>query len=99
MMDKKPQGDCDQVVSCDDKVAMVKWYDNRPVIMASNFTGVVKLSGVDEVQWWNKKRVQFVMVLHPEAVQLHNEAVGGIDLLDQLVSLYRTDIRSKKVDP
>ncbi|KAL7396481.1 hypothetical protein ABVT39_006460 [Epinephelus coioides] len=92
-MAKKPRGSCDEVVSCDGKVALVKWYDNRPVLMASNFVGVGRM---DEVQRWDKKKAQFVMVSRPEVVKLYNEAMGGVDLLDQLVSLYRTEIRSKK---
>lgn len=45
-MDKKPQGSCDEVVSRDAKVALVKWYDNRPVLMASNFVGVGRMDEV-----------------------------------------------------
>uniref|UniRef100_A0A3B4CEN1 PiggyBac transposable element-derived protein domain-containing protein n=1 Tax=Pygocentrus nattereri TaxID=42514 RepID=A0A3B4CEN1_PYGNA len=92
-MAKKPRGSCDEVVSRDGKVALVKWYDNRPVLMASNFVGV---GTMDEVQRWDKKKAQFVMVSRPEVVKLYNDAMGGDDLLDQLVSLYRTEIRSKK---
>ncbi|KAL7880514.1 hypothetical protein SRHO_G00027680 [Serrasalmus rhombeus] len=92
-MAKKPRGSCDEVISRDGKVALVKWYDNRPVLMASNFVGV---GTMDEVQRWDKKKAQFVMVSRPEVVKLYNDAMGGVDLLDQLVSLYRTEIRSKK---
>ncbi|XP_041827207.1 piggyBac transposable element-derived protein 3-like [Melanotaenia boesemani] len=92
-MAKKPRGSYDEVVSCDRKVGLVKWYDNRPVVMASNFVGVGRQ---DEVRRWDKKKAQFVMVSRPEVVKLYNEAMGGVDLLDQLVSLYRTEIRSKK---
>ncbi len=35
-------------------------------------------------------------VSHPEVVKLYKEAIGGVVLLDQLVSLYRTEIRSRK---
>lgn len=55
-MAKKPQGSCEEVVISDCKMALVKWYDNRPVAMASNFVGV---GGMDEVQCWNKKRPSF----------------------------------------
>lgn len=92
-MAKKPRGSCDEVVSRDGKVALVKWYDNRPVVMASNFVSVGRM---DEVQRWDKKKAQFLMVSRPEVVKLYNEAMGGVDLLDQLVSLYRTEIWSRK---
>lgn len=92
-MAKKPRGSCDEVVSHDGKVAMVKWYDNGPVVMASNFVGVGKM---DEVPRRDKKKAQFLMVSCPEVVKLYSEAMGGIDLLDQLVNVYRTEIRAKK---
>uniref|UniRef100_A0A8D0AN67 PiggyBac transposable element-derived protein domain-containing protein n=1 Tax=Sander lucioperca TaxID=283035 RepID=A0A8D0AN67_SANLU len=92
-MAKKPRGSCDEVVSRDGKVALVKWYDNRSVVMASNFVGVGRMN---EVQRWDKKKAQFLMVSRPEVVKLYNEAMGGVDLLNQLVSLYRTEIRSNK---
>lgn len=65
----------------------------RSVIMASNFVGV---GTMDEVQWWDKKQWRFFKVSRPEVVKLYNEAMGGVDLLNQLVSLYRTEIRSRK---
>lgn len=48
---------------------------------------------MDEVQWWDKKQARFLKVSHPEVVRLYNEAMGGVDLLDQL-GLYRTEIWS-----
>lgn len=93
MMAKMPQGSCDEAVSHDGKVALVKWFDSRSVVMASNFVGV---GTMDEVQRWDKKQGRFLKVSSPEVVKLYNEAMGGVDLLNQLVSLYRTEIRSRK---
>jgi hypothetical protein len=32
----------------------------------------------------------------PEIVSLYNKSMGGVDLLDQMISYYRTFIKSKK---
>ena len=56
-MPKKERRNYDEAISRDGKVALVKWYDNRPVVMASNFVGV---GTMDEVQQWNKKEARFV---------------------------------------
>uniref|UniRef100_A0A672KZ53 PiggyBac transposable element-derived protein domain-containing protein n=1 Tax=Sinocyclocheilus grahami TaxID=75366 RepID=A0A672KZ53_SINGR len=93
VMTKMPRGSCDEAVSRDGKVALVKWFDSRSVVMASNFVGV---GTMDEVQRWDKKQGRFLKVSRPEVVKLYNEAMGGVDLLNQLVSLYRTEIRSRK---
>jgi Transposase IS4 len=71
----------------------VKWYDNRSVVLASNFVGV---GNADEVRRWDKKTKSFVMVKRPEIVKQYNGSMGGVDKLDQLVSLYRTFIKSRK---
>lgn len=92
-MSKKGRGSHDEVRSRDGQVVLVKWFDNRPVVLASNFVGVGE---EDEVQRWEKKEAQMVMVKRPEVVQKYNEFMGGVDKLDQLISLYRTSIRSRK---
>ena len=43
---------CDQVVSKDGDVVLIKWVDNRSEIMVSNFVGV---GNVDTVKRWDKK--------------------------------------------
>lgn len=92
-MSRKERGNYEEVVSRDGRVVLVKWFDNRSVHMASNFVGVGR---TDDVQRWDKKQRTYVNVTRPEVVRLYNEAMGGVDLLDQLISLYRTEIRSKK---
>jgi hypothetical protein len=91
-MSKKERGNHD-VVSRDGKVVLVKWFDNRSVVLASNFVGV---GDEDEVARWQKKDGQFVTVKRPEVVKKYNKAMGGVDKLDQLISLYRIAIRSRK---
>lgn len=83
-MSKKMQGNHDEVRSRDGKVVLVKWFDNRSVMLASNFVGV---GDEDEVEKWDKKQRQFVKVKHPEVVKKYNKGMGGVDKLDQLISL------------
>ncbi len=91
-MSKKERGNHDEVQSRDGKVVLVKWFDNRSVVLASNFVGV---GDEDEVQRWNQKEKQYVKSKCPEVVKKYNKAMG-VDKLDQLISLYRIDIRSRK---
>lgn len=92
-MAKKGRGFSDSVVSCDNKVVVVKWQDNKPVLMASNFVGIGK---TDTAKRWDKKLKKYVDVTRPEIVALYNQGMGGVDLLDQLISYYRVFIRSRK---
>lgn len=52
-------------------MAMAKWYDNKPIVMASNFFGDISA----EV---GQKLTQFLMVLHPEMVKPYDEAIGSV---------------------
>ncbi|XP_068084155.1 piggyBac transposable element-derived protein 3-like [Anabrus simplex] len=90
---KKGQGSFDQVVSADGDVVVVKWMDNRSVALASNFVGSGEL---DVVERWDRVLKTYVKVSRPEIVRLYNHAMGGVDLLDQLIALYRIYIRSRK---
>ncbi|KAK9976447.1 hypothetical protein ABG768_021652 [Culter alburnus] len=81
-----------EAASRDGKVALVKWFDSRSVFIASNF---VVDGTMDEVQPWDKKQGRFLKVSCLEVVKLYNDAMVGVDL-NQLVSLCRTEIRSRK---
>ncbi|GBN67016.1 Retrovirus-related Pol polyprotein from transposon 297 [Araneus ventricosus] len=89
----KGRGFSQEITSLDGDVALVKWVDNRSVVLASNFLGINK---EDEVQRWSKESKSFIKVKRPEIVRRYNSGMGGVDLLDQLIALYRTNIRSKK---
>ncbi|KAL2098379.1 hypothetical protein ACEWY4_007586 [Coilia grayii] len=71
----------------------VKWYDNRPVTLLSTFLGANPNS---EVQRWDKKEKKIVHIRRPNIVSYYNRSMGGVDLLDSLLALYRIKIRSKK---
>lgn len=90
---KKERGFSDQVVSRDNNVVLTKWLDNRTVVLGSNFVGIGK---EDTVERWDKSSSSYVKIKRPEVVKLYNEAMGGVDLFDQFIGLYRIFIRSRK---
>lgn len=90
---QKGRGLADSVVSKDEKVVVVKWQDNKCVHLASNFVGI---GDTDSAKRWDKKSKKYVEVSRPEIVTVYNNGMGGVDLLDQLISYYRVFIRSKE---
>lgn len=72
---------------------VVKWYDNRSVTILSDYTGA---HPVTEVERWDRKKKMLLKVPRPAVVKIYNKNMGGVDLLDSLIALYRTKIRSKK---
>ncbi|KAF2899145.1 hypothetical protein ILUMI_07029 [Ignelater luminosus] len=75
------------------KLRAVKWFDNKPVSLASSFSSAypTKL-----IQRCDRKTKQDVTVVWPETVSTYNEFMGGVDLLDDLIAYYRIRMRSKK---
>ncbi|KAJ8348980.1 hypothetical protein SKAU_G00275690 [Synaphobranchus kaupii] len=72
---------------------VVKWYDNRSVTLLSDYTGAQPVTEVDR---WDRKRKMITKVPCPAVVKEYNKNMGGVDLLDSLIALYRNKIRSKK---
>ena len=74
------------------KITVVKWLDNRPVIIGANFD-------VDEcnktVQRWSKKCGRITLHV-PPVIQTYNMGMGGVDLMDSYVNSYRISVTSKK---
>lgn len=77
----------------DSNIGLVKWYDNKAVLLGSNFIA----SGIrDEVKRYDKKEKTYITINRPEIVKRYNQSMGGVDKHDQLVSFFRTFIKSKK---
>jgi hypothetical protein len=90
---KSGRGSNDSFVTDDEKVVVVRWYDNKCVNMASNFVGI---EPEDEVRRWDRKEGAYVMVKRPAIIRMYNSSMGGVDKSDFLIALYRTFIRSRK---
>ncbi|XP_063237795.1 piggyBac transposable element-derived protein 3-like [Bacillus rossius redtenbacheri] len=90
---KKERGFCEEVTNREENVTLTKWVDNKTVVMGSNFVGKGKTDIVDR---WSKTLKKYIPVERPEVVKLYNHGMDGVDLLDQLISYYRTFIKSKK---
>lgn len=74
-------------------VVAVKWFDNKCVTLLSNAYGVEPLSSVKR---YTKEAQQKVDVPCPSIVLAYNQAMGGIDLSDMLVHLYKTPMKSRR---
>lgn len=71
-------------------VRAIKWYDNRGVALATTFDSAQPMSHVTRFDRTSASRVE---VPCPRAVLTYNKFMGGVDLLDGLVSYYRIKIR------
>lgn len=85
------RGETQQFV-CND-IAIVKWKDNKSVLMASNCTGVGEAT---HVKRWDKNTKTYVNISAPTVIEQYNQKMGGVDILDQQIEYYRTFIKTRK---
>jgi len=90
---KQGRGSCDVLVRQDKKVAFVKWFDNKPINMASSVHAKIP---EDICRRWSKKEKKYVEVKRPSIVRAYNAKMGGVDLCDRMISFYRMKARTKK---
>ena len=76
----------------DGSVVCVKWNDNCPVTVASNYYGVYPIQKVER----RIKNEQKKTVDQPFLIKMYNKEMGGVDVCDRLLSSYRPRLRSRK---
>ncbi|KAJ8910560.1 hypothetical protein NQ315_008945 [Exocentrus adspersus] len=76
-----------------DGIVITKWFDNKPVLVASNFVGI---GTKDVCKRWDKASKNYIEVPRPESIKYYNNNMGGVDKVDFLLSIYRSYVRSKK---
>lgn len=93
LMRKEGRGTIDQSVRSDGQISVVKWFDNKPVLLISRKEGV---EPIDKCRRWCRIRRIFIDVDRPLVVQKYNSQMGGVDFLDRLISYYRISARTRK---
>ena len=87
-MKNKPKGSFETM--CDGTVHCVMWHDNSIVTIASNSLTEQPLSETKR-----RKKGGSIHVTVPASISGYNSGMGGVDLMDRLISAYRPKIRAK----
>lgn len=74
-------------------VSTVVWRDNKIVSLASTFAGQKPES---DVRRWDKQKSQYVNIKRPNVIGEYNRHMGGVDLLDSVMGIYKIRLRSKR---
>ena len=90
---KQGRGSFDYRTDMSSGLAVVKWLDNKCVHLCTNYVNPIETS---EVRRWDKSAKKYVQVTCPAVVKEYNKSMGGVDLSDMLISLYRTRIKTKR---
>lgn len=90
---KRGRGSFAQVVSNERKIAIVKWFDNECVTVASSYVDAHSSHNVLRYDKVIKTRQQ---VTCPNMIRHYNSRMEGFDLADMFIALYRTEMRSHR---
>lgn len=92
-MRRKSRAEYDHRFDKTNEILMVRWKDNNVCTIGTNFDTVEPLG---KVKRWCSTRKQKVDVDIPHVFQSYNKGMGGVDQMDQSLSLYRIAIKGKK---
>lgn len=87
------RGDFEETVNAERNVCVVKWKDNKSVLMTSTCLGA---QPVENVQRWDKSSKSYITVPCPNIVKKYNENMGGVDVSDQMLEAYRSWHKTRK---
>ncbi|XP_030257616.1 piggyBac transposable element-derived protein 3-like [Sparus aurata] len=77
----------------DAKLAVVKWADSKTVTLVSSCASV---NPVGQVRRYSKEEKKKISVPCPKIVSEYNTHMGGVDLADTMIALYRTPAKSHR---
>nr|CAH7718927.1 unnamed protein product [Callosobruchus chinensis] len=90
---KSGRGSFDHLVREDDRISIIKWYDNKPVYLTSSYCGI-EPEGV--CRRWSKADGKYIEIKQPAVVKEYNAKMGGVDLLDRVIGKYSMRNRTNK---
>ena len=92
-LEKEGRGSSDYRVDLNSDIVIVKWVDNSTVTVVSNYVGIQPES---VIQRWCREKKERCDVPCPRIVYVYNKKMGGVDLADMLISLYRIQANTKR---
>lgn len=90
---KNERGSMDSCIDKDSKLLGIRWKDNNIVTIFSNQYGIEPMKTIKR---YSAKEKKHVFIPQPFMIQMYNTYMGGVDLMDNIISNYQISIRGKK---
>lgn len=92
-LEKLGRGALDYRTDSNSGLVVAKWLDNKVVLVASNYIGIEPMGTISR---WDKSENKHKDIQCPSIVLSYNKSMGGVDLVDMLISLYRIKVKTKR---
>ena len=92
-LEKEGRGAMDYRTDNNSGIIITKWVDNKTLHLISNYVGIEPM---ESIQRWSKYEKRKVQVPCPQIVFAYNKAMGGVDLADMLILLYRIPVKTHR---
>ena len=90
---KECRGSFDYRTDMNSILCIIKWHDNKAVAVAYTFGGTGTSSTKKR---WDAKSKNHIDLSYLDMIRDYNQRMGGVDLSDMLIALYRVDIETRK---
>lgn len=90
---KEGRGSVDSRYDSKNGISVVRWMDSSAVQLSSTHVAVEPVS---TIRRWDRKQHKYVQIPCPAIVRDYNQHMGGVDLFDMLMALYKVDHKSNK---
>lgn len=93
LLKDRGRGSNQVLVRHDGKMALTKWFDNKPVTLLST----VEASDAEDIcRRWCKGEKRYLLVNRPRVIRNYNNNMGGVDLADRMLAVCPYRYRTKK---
>ena len=89
---KQDKGPLDYCIDNIFALIVVKWLNNSIVHLVSNCFVIAPMS---TIYCWCSKEIENKAVTCPYVTAAYNKCMGGVDLADMLIALYRTEVKTQ----
>ena len=90
---KKGRGSSCYMVDLNSEITVLRWFENKCVQIETTYANPTDMQNIQRLDRASKNHIQRAC---PNVIKQYKNSIGGVDLADMLIALYRTEIKCKR---